>query len=149
MPSFDKLFSESKERPVLYNGLRIWRVDVLGVNRRQGLKVVFDCANSNWRQGIRLDIDDRFEINGQTIRKAIVLWQDTAPKECRFVAHSKKGEVLVRNVWDTGDGVVDSWHNGAAMIVEEFPNGKRYKCNDGLADDDFDDLIFSIELISG
>lgn len=40
------------------------------------------------------------------------------------------------------------WHaglcNGAAMYSEDIPNGKRYFCNDGVEDDDFDDIIFTV-----
>lgn len=40
------------------------------------------------------------------------------------------------------------WHaglcNGAAMYSEDIPNGKRYHCNDGVEDDDFDDIIFTV-----
>jgi len=40
------------------------------------------------------------------------------------------------------------WHaglcNGAAMYSEDTPNGKRYHCNDGVEDDDFDDIIFTV-----
>jgi len=53
--------------------------------------------------------------------------------------------VEVCNAWDCGNGVKQSWHNGAAMIVEEIPHGRRYRCNDGYADDDFDDIIFRLE----
>jgi hypothetical protein len=58
---------------------------------------------------------------------------------------TKKGECQVKNVWDTGDGVMDSWHNGGAMVVEEIASGRRYKCNDGRPDDDFNDIVFRIE----
>ncbi len=34
--------------------------------------------------------------------------------------------------------------NGAAMYSEEIPNGKRYFCNDGVEDDDFDDIVFTV-----
>ena len=34
--------------------------------------------------------------------------------------------------------------NGAAMYSEYIPNGKRYHCNDGVEDDDFDDIIFTV-----
>jgi len=34
--------------------------------------------------------------------------------------------------------------NGAAMYSEDIPNGKRYFCNDGVEDDDFDDIIFTV-----
>ncbi|OJW19261.1 MAG: hypothetical protein BGO58_03090 [Sphingopyxis sp. 65-8] len=52
----------------------------------------------------------------------------------------------MKNVWDTGDGVMQSWHAGGAMIVEEIENVRRYLCNDGELDDDFDDLIFTLEI---
>lgn len=35
--------------------------------------------------------------------------------------------------------------NGAAMYSEDIPNGKRYFCNDGDEDDDFDDIIFTVK----
>ena len=50
-------------------------------------------------------------------------------------------------MWRINDGAMQYEHNGAAMYFEEIPNGKRYFCNDGYPDDDFDDLIFSIEII--
>ena len=103
--------------------------------------------NSDWRQGVNLTTDGSFEVNDQGIKNSIVLWHDTAPSEVYVKIHSRQGECLVKNVWDVGDGVVHSWHNGAAMIVEEFQNGRQYKCNDGRADEDFDDLVFSIELV--
>ena len=34
--------------------------------------------------------------------------------------------------------------NGAAMYPEDIPNGKRYFCNDGVEDDDFDDIVFTV-----
>jgi hypothetical protein len=30
------------------------------------------------------------------------------------------------------------------MIVEEIENGRRYYCNDGHPDEDFDDIIFEL-----
>ena len=56
--------------------------------------------------------------------------------------------IEVKNVWDVGNGVIESWHNGAAMIVELLPDGRRYLCNDGFADDDFDDIVFRLERVS-
>ena len=40
--------------------------------------------------------------------------------------------------WKAGRG------SGAAMYSEDIPNGKRYFCNDGDEDDDFDDIIFTV-----
>jgi hypothetical protein len=138
---------KSRGKPIVYNGRTIQMFDRLYVAKVQMLKLKFECINSDWRQGIRLDTDGNFKVNSQTIKKAILFWHDTAPSECILSVDTRKNELLVRNVWDTGDGVEHSWHNGGAMIVEELPEGKRYRCNDGRADEDFDDLIFTLHLI--
>ena len=59
---------------------------------------------------------------------------------------SESGTCHVKNVWDTGDGTIQIWHNGAAMIVERAGNARRYRCNDGNPNADFDDLIFRVVL---
>ena len=41
--------------------------------------------------------------------------------------------------WLAGKG------NGAAMYSEDIPNGKRYFCNDGDEDEDFEDIIFTVK----
>jgi len=30
------------------------------------------------------------------------------------------------------------------MIVEKIEGGRRYRCNDGFPDEDFDDIIFTV-----
>lgn len=148
MPSFQSLFEQSGGQPVVYNGQTIQMVDDLPIVDGQSLSVKFESTDSDWRQGIRIDIDGFFEVNGQKIDKAILLWHDTAPNKVLLKAHTQEGRCMVRNLWDVGDGTVHSWHNGAAMIVEGIPNGRRYRCNDGRADDDFNDIIFTIERVS-
>lgn len=146
MPSFEKLFFASKGQPVVYNGQTIQMVDHIPIKDGQFLRVIFESVKAEWRQGIRLKTDGEFIVNNKTIKKAVVLWHDTAPREVLLQVHTKKGDCSIKNVWDTGNGVMDSWHNGAAMIVEEVPTGKRYRCNDGQPDDDFDDIIFRVEI---
>ena len=79
-----------------------------------------------------------------------MFWTDSAPPDILRKVHTKKGEIQVRNVWDPGDGVMHSWHTGAAMIVDvDATSGARtYRCNDGRPDDDFDELTFVIEFPS-
>ena len=103
-----------------------------------------------WRQGIRLKCDGSFWGNNQTAagKRGIVLWADSAPEVVELQLLDKPTAIIVYNVWDGGNGVIDAWHNGAAIIVEELPNGRRYRCNDGFADEDFDDLVFRIERVS-
>ena len=113
----------------------------------QILKLKFESVNSDWRHGVNLTTAGSFEINDQKIKKSIVLWQHTAPPDAFVKVRTRIGECVVKNVWDVGDGTMDSWHNGAAMVVEEFQNGRRNKCNDGRAEEDFADLVFSIEFV--
>ncbi len=64
---------------------------------------------------------------------------------------TNKDYVWVKNIWEgvdhRGKKYVDSGHNGAAMIVEKIENGRRYRCNDGTPDDDFDNIIFTVQKI--
>lgn len=146
MPSFEDLFMKSKGQPVEYAGETIQMVDRIPVFTGQKIRIVFEAVNSKWKQGVHLSIDGEFAVNGQTVKKAVVLWEDTAPKEVTLEVKSKKGECLIKNVWDIGDGVMHSWHNGAAMIVETTELKRRYRCNDGQPDDNFNDLVFTVFL---
>jgi hypothetical protein len=146
MPSFEELFRKSKGQPVEYNGQTIQMVDRVPVADGQQLRVVFESTNSVWKQGVYLTTDGTFEVNSQVMPKAVVLWQDTAPREVVLRIKSSKGECSIKNVWDVGNGTMDSWHHGAAMIVENHESYRRYRCNDGQPDDDFDDIVFRLEL---
>ena len=145
MSTFEDIFLESKGQPVEYNGQVIQMGDFISVVDGKSYVLIFESTNSEWKQGVYLTGDCEIEINNQKIRKRAVIWKDTAPEKVEFRVFSSEGKFCVRNVWDCGDGVMESWHNGAAMIVEEIDNGRRYRCNDGHPDDDFDDLIFRIE----
>lgn len=146
MPSFEDLFLESKGQPVEYKGRTIQMVDRVPIGSSALIRLIFESADADWRQGVSLATDGNFEVNGQKIEKSVVLWQDSAPEEVTLSVASKKGELQVKNVWDVGDGTMHSWHNGAAMIVEGDELNRRYLCNDGRADDDFNDLVFRLEV---
>jgi hypothetical protein len=145
MPSFEFLFTQSKGQPVLYAGETIQMVDHLPLLNGQWFKLVFESINSDWRQGVNLTTDGGFLVNGKFFKKSIALWHDTAPKESIIQIQTKRGDCGIKNVWDTGNGVMESWHNGAAMIVSEGNGVRQYKCNDGKPDEDFNELVFRIE----
>lgn len=145
---FEELFFQSGGNPVEYKGRIIQMVDVVKLNSSfQKIRLIFEEFGSNWKQGVMLRSKGEFIIDGKRIKNSIILWQVTAPRIVEFGISSNAGEIEVRNVWDTGDGVVHSWHAGAAIYIEETGAGKRYYCNDGHLDDDFNDLIFTIEMI--
>jgi len=147
MVSLEKLFTESKGQPIELDGKILQMVDRVPVRDGQGIRIVFESASPERRQGISLTVRGELEVNGHTIRKEVVLWVDTAPTEVILQVRTKQHEVLVKNVWDRGDGVMDSWHAQAAMIVETCGAVRRYRCNDGRNNLDFEDIVFTLECL--
>jgi len=165
MPNFNNLFKGSKGQPVLYNGISLQRVDRFPVKNGDVLQLSIENTNSKYRQGFAIDITGHCEINGEIRKKGkrvmMVFWEDTMPNQVKLKVFTKEGFVAVKNIWEetgsclsitqTGENVyrdtqvMISWIRGAAMIVEEIKNGKRYRCNDGDPDEDFDDIIFTVQ----
>jgi hypothetical protein len=147
MLTIEEAFRLSKGKPIKYLGQELCLVDEFPLNgkSRTLLKIIFEETNSDWRQGIKLKVGGFFEVNDQIIKKDVVLWEDTAPPEVKLICQSETGSLIVTNVWDTGNGVVQSWHGAAAMKIESTNNGRRYYCNDGKLNDDLNNLIFVIE----
>src|SRR5262245_43520166 len=125
MPSFEELFLQSKGKPITYNGKVLYLADHFPTTDVAGFRLTFESTNGDWRQGVALDVDVSFMVRARTIPKSIVLWEDTAPTVVDFKISQGPQHMIVWNVWDSGNGVTDAWHNGAAMIVEEIPNGRR------------------------
>jgi hypothetical protein len=147
MPSFQEMFMETKGRPINYQGNTLIMVDHFPILGCRNIRLVFESCDSRWRQGVALDLDGDFYVNDRQISKKVVIWQDTASEVVEISITTEADSIAVKNVWDTGNGVIESWHNGAAMITEDIPDGRRYRCNDGIPDDDFDDIVFRLERI--
>ncbi len=150
MPSFETEFIASRGRPIEYHGETLCMLDRFPAGDVSRMRVVFESVNAEWRQGICLECDGDFAIDGRLFSKEdkLVFWHDTAPPVVEVELVGNVTEASVYNAWDMGDGTTHAWHNGAAMIVEELPNGRRYRCNDGEADEDFDDIIFRLERVT-
>lgn len=145
MTVFEDLFFESRGKPVEYRGQTLVLSDDFPIPEERSFRCVFEEVNSDWRQGVLLEVNGEFLVAGHQVENALVLWQDTAPAVVEVQVSTSDDVIQVRNVWDTGDGVMHSWHNGAAMVVDPTPTGRRYHCNDGRPDDDLDDLVFRLE----
>lgn len=158
MPDFDQIFATTKERPVRYKDLAIIRSDQFPVNNGDTLIASIEKANSDPRQGFSIDISGHCELDGKIFKQGkgvrMLFWADTAPKQIRLKVFTKRGFVRIDNIWEQTNHYlangpqssksVEYWHGGAAMIVEDIENGRRYCCNDGAPDDDFDDIVFTI-----
>jgi hypothetical protein len=147
MVCFEEMFRQSRGKPIVYQQMTLVMKDEFPTERCARFRFVFESCNSEWRQGAYLRINGTFTVNKQKIKNAVAFWQGTAPETVEFEAGPGVDLIEVRNIWDTGDGVMQSWHNGAAMIVEIVPVGRRYRCNDGFADDDLDDIVFRLERV--
>ena len=80
--------------------------------------------------------------------------QDVCPQIVELTVRTRDCKLLMNNVWEKppepwAEGItyIGKRMSGAAMMVEELPNGRRYRCNDGRPDDDFDDIVFRIERV--
>ena len=147
MPCFQEMFERTKGKPIEYEGNVLVMMDTIPLRPHEVLKLVFESSASEWRQGACVWVNQGKVRVDDTEAKGVFVWEDTAPREVRLALGGKGDSIHVKNIWDTGNGMPDSWHNGAAMIVEELPNGRRYRCNDGHPDDDFNDIVFRIERI--
>lgn len=145
MIDFEKEFRATGGQPFERHGRKYHLMYVLETTGYSRLEIAFESARPPYRQGIRLESDQPLRIAGKE-SQAMLLWYDTAPRhvECDCAGCQS---VRIWNVWDTGDGTVHSWHNGAAMIVKPIgKNAWRFACNDGHPDDACDDLVFVISL---
>ena len=145
--SFQGLFEGSGGQPIQYHGQTLMLVDRFSVRNCQKLAFDIVSTNSRWKQGIKIDPDANIRVDGRLFR-SVVFWEDTAPSPAIIELEPEVTSLAVSNVWQTADGATDSWHAGAAMICTPTPNGRRYHCNDGDLDADFDDLIFTIERLA-
>lgn len=147
---FEQLFLQSQGKPIQYNGGTLYIADRIPMQPTTIFRICIEKADSKYRQGISLSLRPKgvLEIDGEKSKTGFHVWQDTAPSEFLVEMHGKiPRELLVFNIWEVGENSVHSGHNGAAMKIEELPNGKRYYCNDGEPDDDFNDLVFRIEKV--
>ncbi|HNA62681.1 MAG TPA: hypothetical protein PKW79_06360 [Rhabdochlamydiaceae bacterium] len=158
MPSFQELFTQADKPVIQYKEKTLYWADKFPVSNGDKLKISIEKTNSEYIQGISIDITGSCEVQGKIWKKGkgikMIFWEDAElidPKNIEMMIITRQGYVVVQNVWECSDhrGVryTDSGVNGAAMIIEEIPNGKRYYCNDGHPDENFDDIIFTIQKV--
>ena len=85
MPSFDELFYDhltNKEvESIDYKDKNVIRMDRLAIPRKCRLKIRIVATNSEWKQGIRLNIDGNFTLSETRLGKKLILWEDTAARD--------------------------------------------------------------------
>ncbi|MCL2219825.1 MAG: hypothetical protein FWC23_07170 [Chitinispirillia bacterium] len=150
MPSFTEDFVKSNGGPIKYNGMELIRLDRIPVQKKFSGTLKLISKNSDWRQAIHLKVKKgKLIINSQEA-KFFITWADDLRDHnntLHFEGVAKDLQLLVYNAWEQlGASSTDSWICGAAMILEVNGNTRRYRCNDGYPDDNFDDIIFEITI---
>lgn len=169
MTDFSELFRASKAQPIHYKGNVLVLSDKFPVENGDILVASIEKSNSDCRQGLCIDITGSCEFEGKLIKQGkgirMIFWSDTAPEEIKLKVITKKDFVRVYNIWEktsrypiggpNGETVMkeskslDYGRYGSAMIVEEIENGRRYRCNDWHPDENFDDIVFTIQKLRG
>lgn len=156
---FSVEFAEQNSSEIEYKGKKVnsfYSFDKKGIYK---LKFSFISTNASCKQAIVLHLNcfkGDISIGGQKIKKPkgrfpqIIFEEWYKPRKIELEINLKGGILAICN--GSFDAQVPeicrSLNGGCAMIIEEIEeNYLRFYCNDYENDDDFDDLIFDLEII--
>lgn len=167
MTDFKKLFESSEVAPAetICDGRKIICSDRFPVSNGDTLQFTIESTNSPLSQGFSIGIFGEVLINGEKYKKGkyihLFFWEDSKDidvKNIVLTVFTKEKYVLIKNIWEgvshSGELTTcyvgsEEWlmnrGNGAAMYCENTKFGRRYYCNDGEMDNDFNDIIFSVK----
>ena len=170
MPNFEPLFRASTDNSIFYNEVHLIRYDRFPLKDKETLVCSIESAikDPNKSEGFCIDITGYAEINGKILKKGkgvrLHFWQNNSPSEFKIKIHTKESFVWIYNVCEIENqySVSDSQGNliqkksksliyginGAAMIVEEIENGRRYRCSDISSIEKpfpFNDIVFTVK----
>lgn len=157
MKPFKWMFEEQNATEIEYKGKQVssfYRYDKKGKYR---LKFTFVSTNSQHEQSIILHLDGfkgKIFWNGKRLKKErrrfpqIIFEETWAPKEFELEIILEEGDIAISNgCLRPRSDMITCFVEGCAMIKEELGEDKfRFYCNDIDWDDDFDDLIFDLEI---
>ena len=118
-------------------------LDVIPIENGDKLSLIFESKNSNWNQGVWMKCDKGIAIE-DVLSNSVIIWFDKDPDLVSFVCNTENELLSIYNIWDRGIGINSQSHS-SGMLVEDLPNGRRYRCNDIGFETEFDKLIFRIE----
>jgi len=152
MPRFDEDFVKSNGGPIKYNGMELIALDRIPVQKKFSGTLKIISTNSEWKQAVCLNPGKggNLTIGTQKEKRFVIYADDFNDDVLHFEGTSKELQLNVYNAWEqTGHHTtpcLDYWICNAAMILEVDGNTRRYRCNDGHMDDNFDDIIFEITM---
>lgn len=158
MKPFNVLFDRNDE--IEYKGKIISKYFKINRPGDYRIKFTFIKSNSQFNQAIVIffnDFSGNFFLEEQkySLPKSrfpkVNYWLDTAPNAFEVRVQFFGGHLLICNGSDPlgNKQVCHSLYFGCAIFIEQIGENKyRFNCNDHENDDDFDDLIFEMEIIN-
>lgn len=157
--NFDGLFNDSGNRYILYNEKKIYRTYRIDKPGSYKLKFNFVLSNSIYNQAIAIilyQFKGKVSINGkeQKLGKReffkFHFFEKSGIKNFEVFIELKRGMFSICNGTDlAGDFKFShTMTRGSCFYYEEISKNRfRFYCNDYEPDDDFDDLIFELEIV--
>lgn len=160
MVYFSSEFALAKSDVIEYKGKKIHRFFKIEKPGEYLLKFKFISSNSQFNQAVDIHygclkgnmyfLGENITKKKSTFAQAIFFEDDIASRCFELELTLKDGSITICNGSDT-DGTKTGCSTmvfGCAMIIEEIKqNHYKFYCNDFEPDDDFDDLIFELELV--
>jgi len=159
MMMFSEQFLEQNSHEIEYKGEKVSAYFSFEEKGEHLLKFSFVSSSSKYLQAIIIHWDTfegQLYIDGKEVKKPkgrfpqTILDEKYAPKhfEVRVVLHSGKFRICNGSDLLGDEKIWRSLYGGCAMIIEaKDENRYMFYCNDHENDDDFDDLIFEMEIL--
>ena len=146
MIDFESEFTKSQGQPIAIAGKKYYMYYSFHVPKETLVKIIFISAISTPRQGVRIDADKTIKCLGRETN-SLNIWHSPDKEEHEIAVFCpEETSFNLRNIWDNGDGVVQSWHGGGAMMVSQDGNKFIINCNSTLSDDRCRDCIFEVSI---
>lgn len=158
--NFANMITKTGNNFIFYNNEKIYIVDYYNLHGRHKIKFTFVSTNSINEQCIILSLlnakcDILCNNKKYTIPKTkfptLDIFEKNFGKEFILDIDLQEGTIGICNgsIMKAGEmELVTYFSRSCAMKIEEIsPTKKRYYCNDFENDDDFDDLVFEMEIM--
>ena len=159
---FNRLFGEAKGNVAIYKNEKIYLSYIYETKGSHTLKFKLIYSNSDAERGISLlksylkgnIMNTKGEIiakGGGGIYSSYYLFESNWTKNEEIIVNLEDGYIKITNGKFQMSGDVRFFSDGnvwQAMKVEEIsPTTLRFYCNDTVLEDDFDDLLFEMDIL--
>ena len=128
--------------------------DVLNIATHQLLAIELLGLSDEFEQAVSLTVHvGKGEVQcDDLVGRGLTFWLTGKVRRLDVIVDSSEGLLTVSHAWKEppkGGNPATIWteKDFSAMLVEELGNRRVYRCNNGRRDEDFDKLVFAVELL--